>query len=369
MTDDRDDFDAEIIEPGSEGQGVNLEDFLACMQSGQFIFMPCCTVWPAKSVDARVPCVPVLNKAGKPKRRGGKLITVRASQWLAQNRPVENMTWAPGFPVLIPDRLVVMGGWIERKGTTTFNHYKPPRIKPGDANKASLWVDHVRLIYPDDANHIITWLAHRVQRPGEKINHALVLGGAQGIGKDTLLEPVKLTVGPWNFQEVDPIQLLGRFNAFLKAVILRVSEARDLGESDRFSFYRHTKQYIAAPPDVLRVDEKHLREYYVFNVIGVIITTNHKTDRIYLPAGDRRHYVAWSNLTKDNFPPDYWNSLWGWYAAGGFEHVAACPWRQATPSMPSSCAPRARREADLHDCRADRGKVDFCGPSLGKNLD
>jgi hypothetical protein len=104
---------------------------------------------------------------------------------------------------------------------------------------------------------------------------------------------------------------------------LRVNEARDLGEMDRFSFYDHTKIYTAAPPDVLRVDEKHLREYYVFNCLGFIITTNHKTDGIYLPADDRRHYVAWSHRTKDEFPSEYWNELWGWYQSGGFGHVAA----------------------------------------------
>ena len=32
------------------------------------------------------------------------------------------------------------------------------------------------------------------------------------------------------------------------------------------------KLYSANPPDVLRVDEKHLREYYVFNVLGLLIT-------------------------------------------------------------------------------------------------
>ena len=135
-----------------------------------------------------------------------------------------------------------------------------------------------------------------MQQPAEKINHALVLGGDQGIGKDTLLEPVKHAVGPWNFTEVSPQQMLGRFNGFLKSVILRVSEARDLGDIDRFAFYDHMKAYTAAPPDVLRVDEKHLREHCVFNVCGVIITTNHKADGIYLPADDRRHYVAWSDL-------------------------------------------------------------------------
>ena len=68
----------------------------------------------------------------------------------------------------------------------------------GNALEADLWLDHVHKVYPDSAEHIIRWLAHRVQRPAEKINHALVLGGSQGIGKDTLLEPAKYAVGPWN---------------------------------------------------------------------------------------------------------------------------------------------------------------------------
>jgi hypothetical protein len=179
------------------------------------------------------------------------------------------------------------------------------------------------LIYPTDADHIVKWLAHRAQRPDEKPNHALVLGGGQGIGKDTLLEPSKYSVGPWNFNEVSPQQLLGRFNSFVKSVILRISEARDLGDVDRYAFYDHMKVYTAAPPDVLRCDEKHLREHSVLNVCGVIITTNHKGDGIYLPADDRRHYVAWSNMTKEDFAADYWQDIYGWYGAGGLENVAA----------------------------------------------
>ena len=57
--------------------------------------------------------------------------------------------------------------------------------------------------------HIIMWCAHGRQRPADKINHALLLGGAQGIGKDTLLEPVKRAVGQWNFIEASPVQVLG----------------------------------------------------------------------------------------------------------------------------------------------------------------
>jgi hypothetical protein len=321
------DFNEEITEPCAEGSGVTIDDFVAYMPTHVYIFTPCREPWAGTSVNARLPSVPVLGKNGRPKRRNGKIVTISPSRWLDQNRPVEQMTWAPGYPMLIKGRLVVDGGWIEREGVTCFNHYRPPGLQLGDASKAGPWLDHVRKIYPDDVNHINMWLAHRVQRPEEKINHALVLGGGQGIGKDTLLEPVKRAIGPWNFRDVIPANLMGRFNSFLKAVILRVNEAHDLGDAERvnrFMFYDRTKLYTAAPPDVLRVDEKNLREYYVFNVLGFLVTTNHKTDGIYLPADDRRHYVAWSHITKEDFTDEYWKQIWGWYDNnGGDGHVAA----------------------------------------------
>ena len=281
-------------------------------------------MWPAASVNARVPPVALIDASGKPVLGDdGKQKVIPASAWLDRNRPVEQMTWAPGLPMVVHDQLISEGGWIDRKDVTVFNFYRPPVIEPGNAAEADRWLDHVHKVYPDDADHIIKWCAHRVQRPHEKINHALVLGGLQGIGKDTLLEPVKRAVGPWNFHEVSPQQMLGRFNGFLKAVILRVTEARDLGEVNRFSFYDHMKAYTAAPPDVLRVDEKNLRETAVLNCCGVVITSNHKTDGIFLPADDRRHYVAWSILTKEDFVADYWAELWAWYDRGGDRHVAA----------------------------------------------
>jgi hypothetical protein len=233
------------------------------------------------------------------------------------------MTWTPGHPLIVRNRLVAEGGWVSRPGVACLNLYRAPQITLGDARQAERWLEHVATVYPDDCGHIVAWLAHRVQRPHEKVNHALVLGGLQGIGKDTILEPVKAAVGPWNVAEVSPAQLLGRFNGFVKSVILRVNEARDLGDVDRYGFYDHLKAYTAAPPDVLRVDEKNIREHHVWNVCGVVITTNHKTDGLYLPADDRRHYVAWSTLTKDDFASDYWAGLYAWYAAGGSRHVAA----------------------------------------------
>jgi Family of unknown function (DUF5906) len=311
-------------ERANGGEGVSLEDFHAYMPMHSYIFAPAREIWPAGSVNSRIPPIRLVDKQGNALvDEKGKQKTLPASTWLDQHKPVEQMTWAPGEPMLVRDRLISDGGWINRKGVSCFNLYRPPTIEPGDAGQAGPWRDHAHKVFGDDATHIIMWLAHRVQRPAEKINHALALGGGQGIGKDTLLEPVKRAVGPWNFAEVSPQHMLGRFNSYLKSVILRVNEARDLGDINRFAFYDHMKAYTASPPDVLRLDEKHLREYNVLNCCGVIITTNHKADGIFLPPDDRRHFVAWSDLTKDDFGENYWPKLWRYYDNGGDRHVAA----------------------------------------------
>lgn len=318
-------FSVKVCTPHTDDdQPVSMEDFCRYLiQPNAYFFIPCRELWPGSSVNARLPRVPVLTKSGQPKRdKNGKTISIPATKWIDENRRVEQTTWHPGLPMFIADRLAVAGGWVEKRGTTSFNLYRAPRIIPGDSSKAKPWLEHIRKIYSEDAEHIIRWLAHHRQHPGNKVNHALVLGGAQGIGKDSLLEPVKHAIGQWNFHDISPGHLLRQFNSFAKAVIVRISEGHDL-DLDRFKFYDHTKIYTATPPDVLRINEKNLKEYYSLNCLGLIITTNHKTDGLYLPADDRRHYVAWSNYQKTDFPENYWNELWGFYNDGGFEHITA----------------------------------------------
>ena len=297
----REKAEIELPESAEPRKNMSLEDFHAYMPNHAYIFVPTREIWPAKSVNARIAPIAMKDARGEPVPDDeGKPKKMTASAWLDRHRPVEQMTWAPGLPELVHGRLIFDGAWFDQGGATTFNLYRPPQRHYGDPNAAGLWISHVRKAFGADANHIIIgWLAHRVQRPHEKINHALVLGGKQGIGKDSMLEPVKHAIGSWNFAEVSPQNVLGNFNGLLKSVILRVSEARDLGDVDRFKFYDRSKALTAAPPDVLRVNEKNLREHYVPNVTGVIITTNHKTDGIFLPADDRRHFVAWSDLTRE----------------------------------------------------------------------
>jgi hypothetical protein len=309
-------LDAEVVELDRKREAaeaeISIKDFYAYLPQHNYIFAPTGDTWPATSVNKRLPAI----------FGGPDLKPIAPATWLDENRRVEQMTWAPGRPQLIKGQLVCEGGLIKQPDCSAFNLYKPPTIKPVAGN-VTPWLELVHKVFPGEAEHIILWLAHRVQRPHEKVNHALVLGGKPGIGKDTILVPVREAVGPWNCQSVSPRETLGSFSGYLKAVILQLNEARDLGEFDRFKLYDHMKIVIASPPDVLRVNEKYLKEFYILNLCGVIITTNHKTDGIFLPADDRRHFVAWSTLEASAFAEDYWKGMYRWLETGGNERVAA----------------------------------------------
>ncbi|WP_155675357.1 primase-helicase family protein [Burkholderia territorii] len=287
--------------------GYSYDDFYAYLPTHGYLHVPSHEIWPASSVDVKLP----------PRDR------LKPSHWLDLHRPVMQLVWVPGAPSLIRDRVMQDAGWQSHPDACLYNLYTPPVALPGQAPLATPWRDHLVRLYPDECEHIANWLAHATQHPGIKINHGLMLGGAPGIGKDTLLEAVRLAVGPHNFADITPRVMQGRFNGWVRNVIVRVSEVRDLGDLDRYAFYEHCKPLLAAPPDVVRVDEKNLREYYVANACGVIFTTNHLTDGLYLPADDRRHFVAWSNATAIDFDEDYWRTLWNWYSDGGLGHVVA----------------------------------------------
>ncbi|SEP47896.1 Primase C terminal 2 (PriCT-2) [Rhodospirillales bacterium URHD0017] len=305
---------------GGNGEGLPLavtrDDFLGYSLQGNFIFRPTGQLWPASSINARLRPVSVGKDAD------GKEIFISASRWISEHQAVEQMTWQPGAPEIIRNRLVVEGAWQEYVGASVFNQYRAPPPINGDPDKAGPYLELARTIYPADADHILDWFAHRVQRPGEKINHMLVLGGDPGIGKDTIIEPVLRAVGERNAHTISPAQFVGRFNGHLKSVVLRVAEAQSGQKFDRFEFYETLKLHGAAPPNSIRIDEKNVQEYSIANVVGLILTAN-KRSAFYLPADDRRTYVAWSECRQADFVGDHFAKQWRWYEHGGFGHVAA----------------------------------------------
>lgn len=287
---------------------ISHTNFWWVAPQGEALFMLTRELWPAASVTGAL----------------GKIEGVAAAEWLRKNKLAAQMIWAPGEPSIIEDKLMNGGSWTSVPGAKAINTYLPPQIPiGGDAAEAGPWLKLIERLYPHDAKHLLKCFAHRVQHPNVKLNHAAVLGGGQGIGKDSLLEPLKVAIGPQNWADISPGQAMGRFNAFLKSVVLRISEAHDLGDKDRYTFYDRTKTWICAPPDVHMIDEKNRREYQAQNVTFVIITTN-RQDSLYLEADGRRHFVAWSHVSKEDFEEGYWRRYWDWLQnLNGYAHVAA----------------------------------------------
>ena len=336
-----------------EGEGLprhlTVDDFITFLPDHRYIHLPTGILWPAASVDARV--MPIDVGGDKP---------MSASKWLDRNRHCEQMTWAPGKPSLIRDTIILEGGFCARRGNTIYNLYRPPAVEPGDPEQAGPWLDLLRRLYPSEAEEIIDFFAARVQRPHVKTNHILVLGGAPGIGKDSLLVPVIHAIGEWNYAGISPSQLLGRFNGFLKSVLLVINEARDLGETNSYAFYEHLKPIAAAPPDTLRIDMKNMQEFKIPNVVGVVITTNYLHTGLYLPPNDRRHFVAWSDHPgageEGALSSDYFDKFHDWLEnQGGKKHVVAYL-QQRDLSMFNPKAPPRKTPAFNTIVGANRGE-------------
>jgi hypothetical protein len=235
--------------------------------------------WPAVTVDSVLPPQIELDANGLPRKKlNGRIEKTLASQWLDQHRRVEQIVWAPGWPAIIEDKCVLAGRyWRDHPGAKCINFFIPSQIMLGNPKKAARWLRHIlKLFNKDDARHIGRWLAFKVQNPGRKINHAIVLGGEPGIGKDIALVAVQAAVGNMNFHEIKPSDLFERFNPFVKSVIVRLNETHDLGDGEkvinRFALHNRLKTLIAAPPEILPLNDKNEKLVYPLNVLGLIIT-------------------------------------------------------------------------------------------------
>jgi hypothetical protein len=250
---------------------------------------------------------------------------------------VEGSTWWPGKPQFIENVVVSERGAMDLVGAVCYNSYIAP-FRPITKPKGSpdIWIDHVKKLYPDpvEHNHFFDFCAHMIQRPDEKVNHGLVMAGAQGIGKDTALLPVRHGVGEWNAAEVGPDAIHGAYNPHVKSVLLVVNEVRPNDEEFKASnFYNLLKPLLAAPPEMLPMTIKYANTIYIRNLCHVVLTTNDPLT-MYIPAEDRRLFVMTSALEdpkiSNDFPPLYFDKIHSYLQQGGTEAVI---WWLSTRSL------------------------------------
>ena len=216
------------------------------------------------------------------------------------------------------------GVLVARDGDVYGNRWRDARPPVGQAGDVSTWLKHAEALVPDpiEREHIFNVMAYKVQHPEVKINHAVLHGGTQGCGKDTLWAPFIWAVcGPQlkNRGLMDNDTLGSQWGYQLESEILILNELKEPEAKDRRALANKLKPIIAAPPEMLSINRKGLHPYDMLNRMFVLAFSNDPVP-ISLDSQDRRWFCVWS--TSPRMDPDEAASMWAWYKAGGYEAIA-----------------------------------------------
>jgi hypothetical protein len=214
---------------------------------------------------------------------------------------VQNVTFEPPEPF----------GIIEENGRKWLNTYRPSSVVPVEGD-ATPFKEFIEYLVPDEfeRTHLLKMLAQLVQRPGEKLGHALILGSKEhGIGKSTLMQILFELLGQHNCRKASSEELESQYNAYIDSTLLVLVEEINLGAGGR-KVYNKLKDQITSETTPMRRLYQDTR--VVRNVASFIFQTNLNRP-ILLDKEDRRYFVVNSPAKKRE--PNYYIEFSEWWRA------------------------------------------------------
>ena len=207
----------------------------------------------------------------------------------------------------------------------------------------------------EDADMLITWMAHNVQMPGVKILWAPVIIGPYGSGKTTIERIMSAAMGQENVGSVSMDEIHSQFSSWAAGKALRfLEELRVVGHS-RHDVVNKLKPFLTN--ERISVVKKGRDGDDVLNTQNYCGFSNFD-DAIALDEGDRR-YAVWETAPKTRedvlamFDKEYWQALYdvinqsvqdivGWLHSidlSGFDRHAAPRMTQAKRRMIEATRP------------------------------
>jgi len=203
-------------------------------------------------------------------------------------RQTRKLTYAPGDPVLIP------------VGPQEFdiNTWRPSphgKMKGVTALQVGRWLDHVEFVLGslEERDRFLRWCAYAVQFPERKANWHWLVMSVEGFGKDTMLKPVCLAVGPKNYIPISIFDLGREFNYYAEKKMVVISETKQVNTvtaSAHDTYAVRLKPLLASPPDHIVVNRKNRQEFEVANRHALFMFSNEKNP-LWLGDGSRRVHV------------------------------------------------------------------------------
>ena len=222
---------------------------------------------------------------------------------------VDSFDFIPGMP-----------GIIEVGHRRIYNQWDPSVIDAGVEGDVSPWLEHLKWMYGDSAEHLIQFMAFTLQVPHQKVNHMPILGGAEGIGKDFAMVPVAMALGDYH-TSISITQLKADFNPYIvRKRLIGINEfsiTNDRGKIDH-EVLGKVKTMGANPPDKIDMNSKNRQPVPIDNGFNVYATTNDR-DAMAFEGHSRRVFFPWSErqvLTPGvgmiQSVRDDWGLRWEW---------------------------------------------------------
>lgn len=195
------------------------------------------------------------------------------------------------------------GRFFDHSGKRFINTYRETGVAPceilDDDGQAviDLFMNHVSFMIEnkDEQTLLIDYMAWIIQHPGQKINWALLLQGAQGVGKSYFAVVMQNLLGEMA-RNVEPMALSGRFTAWAHGALLAVIEEIRISGENRFELIDRLKPFVSN--NVVQIEEKGRDQRTVPNFQSYLLLTNHK-DALPVNENDRRYAPIFSRVQSE----------------------------------------------------------------------
>lgn len=195
------------------------------------------------------------------------------------------------------------GMFFSHDGKRFLNSYRESGIAPCEVLDEDgqavidMFQRHVRLMleHEDEQRMLVDFMAWVVQKPGQKINWALLVQGAQGVGKSYFGVVMQNVLGHMA-RNVEPMSLAGRFTSWAHGALLAIIEEIRIAGENRYELIDRLKPFISNT--TIQIEEKGRDQRTVPNFTSYMMFTNHK-DALPLSEGDRRYAPLFSRIQSE----------------------------------------------------------------------
>jgi hypothetical protein len=217
----------------------------------------------------------------------------------------ERIEFLPGQPEISHDN----------DGCRVLNLWRPPVWGVDDhADEPKVFLEHLNYVLDNDntaVEHVLNFLAHLVQKPQERIGHALLITSeAKGIGKSTLGTVVRRLVGEQNSRVAQTKDLKSSFDGWLMGkLVVQVDEVYEAGNWD---LANKLKPLITEP--TVSANIKYGPQLEIENYARFLMFSNHSAP-LNIEEGDRRYFVF--NSKAQPREDEYYDGLYSYLDADG----------------------------------------------------